>query len=304
MILACGEALIDMLPNADHPHLIEPVTGGSVFNTAIALGRLGATAGFFCGLSTDKFGRLLQADLEDSGVDHSHCARSSRPTTLAVVDLDDGEATYTFYDEGSAGRMLSKAELPEVPSDVHAMVFGGICLIPEPCGSAYETLLQQNAPNKITYLDPNIRANFIEDADGHRARIQRMVTNCDIVKVSGDDLAWVEPEKSEAEAVSGWLDGGTKIVLLSRGGDGAEAHTVNGMISVPAVPIEVADTVGAGDTFNAGFLTSLTEQGVTFKSDLASISEDKIKQALMFAARVAAVTASRVGANPPWRKEL
>ena len=306
MILCCGEALIDMLPRTgpEGEELLLPVTGGAVFNTAIALGRLGAPTAFFSGLSTDKFGRMLIADLEESNVDHTLSIRSDNLTTLACVDLDGGEATYTFYDEGSAGRMLNIDDLPAIPQTVEAMLFGGISLIPEPCGSTYETLLARNAAGKVTYLDPNIRAGFIQNEESHRARIRRMIAMSDIVKVSTDDLTWIEPDMSEDEAVKAWLEGATNVVLLSRGADGAEAHTQNGITSVPAEPIDVIDTVGAGDTFNAGFLASLADQDCLDKGALGGLSSEQVKAALSFAAKTAAVTASRAGANPPWREEL
>ena len=306
MILCCGEALIDMLPRTgvEGEELLLPVTGGAVFNTAIALGRLGAPTAFFSSLSTDKFGRMLIADLEESNVDHTLCVRSDNLTTLACVDLDGGEATYTFYDEGSAGRMLSIDDLPAIPQTVEAMLFGGISLIPEPCGGTYETLLARNAADKVTYLDPNIRAGFIQNEESHRARIRRMIAMSDIVKVSNDDLTWIEPDLSEDEAIKAWLDGATSVVLLSRGADGAEARTQNGMTSVPAEPIDVIDTVGAGDTFNAGFLASLAGQNCLDKRSLGGLSSEQVKTALSFAAKAAAVTASKAGANSPWRKEL
>ena len=177
MILCCGEALMDMLPdtNGTGEYVLRPVMGGSVFNTAIALGRLEQSAGFLSGVSTDGFGRILIKSLEDASVDQSLCVRSDRPTTLAVVDLSDGDATYTFYDDGSAGRMVAAKDMPAIPKSVSTLLFGGISLIPEPCGSAYENLLIENADDHIIYIDPNIRPNFIENEDQHRVRIRRMI---------------------------------------------------------------------------------------------------------------------------------
>lgn len=306
MILCCGEALIDMLPdvNSDGEHVLRPVTGGSVFNTAIALGRLEQKTGFLSGVSTDGFGRSLIEDLVESNVDHSLCLRSDRPTTLAVVDLSDGDATYTFYDEGSAGRMIQSSELPSIPKKVSTLLFGGISLIPEPCGTAYEDLLIQSAANHITYIDPNIRPGFIDDEKKHRARITRMIANSDIVKVSDEDLAWIEPNLDETKAIQKILNGNTSIVLMSRGAKGSEAHTSNGIVKADAIPIKVADTVGAGDTFSAGILASLNTQGVLEKAKLSTLVDHNIETALDFANKTAAITASRVGANPPWLSEL
>ncbi len=306
MILCCGEALIDMLPdaNVDEEPVLRPVTGGSVFNTAIALGRLKENTGFLCGISTDGFGRSLIKDLEDASVDHSLCVRSGRPTTLAVVDLSDGEATYTFYDEGSAGRLIETDDILVIPDSVSTLMFGGICLIPEPCGGAYEALMAQNAKNHLVYLDPNIRPNFIDEQDKHRARIRRMRKLSDVVKVSTDDLEWIEPGVDPEDAIQAWLDDGTSIVLLSRGGEGSQAYTKDGVVSAAAIEIEVADTVGAGDTFSAGFLASLSKQVGLSKSTISGLDDDAIAAALTFANKSAAITASRDGANPPWLNEV
>ncbi len=143
MILCCGEALIDMLPRTSTlgEDAYAPYAGGAIFNTAIALGRLGVPTGFFTGLSDDMMGDILRDTLRKSGVDYSYCATLSRPTTVAFVKLVDGHATYAFYDENTAGRMITEAELPAVGDECEALHFGAISLIPEPCGSTYEALL-------------------------------------------------------------------------------------------------------------------------------------------------------------------
>ena len=144
MIIACGEALIDFLPRTDNEGaaVYRPFGGGSVFNVAIALGRLGAPTGFFSGLSTDFFGAMLKQSLQDSHVDVSFCKITDRPSTLAFVSLSDGQARYAFFDEGTAGRMLAAADLPALPQTVTALHFGSISLTAEPCGTAYETFMQ------------------------------------------------------------------------------------------------------------------------------------------------------------------
>jgi fructokinase len=306
MIICCGEALIDMLPRNVKPHgeVFMPVAGGSVFNTAIALGRLGEKSGFFCGLSNDRFGRHLEVVLKASSVDCSLCIRSERPTTLAFMELIDGQADYTFYDEGSAGQMLSEDQLPIIGSDVEAMLFGGISLIPEPCGGTYEKLVQREAATRVIYIDPNIRPSFVSDPDRHRARIQRMIAVCDIVKVSDQDLAWIEPDLDEEDVVQKWLAGATSLVLITRGDEGSEAYTKSGMIKASVIPSNVVDTIGAGDSFNAGILSGLRESGLLNKSALANAEASNLRPALKRATKVAAITVSRVGADPPWKSEL
>jgi fructokinase len=305
MILCCGEALIDMLPRtstAGEP-AFSPYSGGAVFNTAIALGRLGAPAGFLSGLSTDLFGQQLMADLAASNVDTSLAVRSDRHTTLAFVKLTDGKAEYAFFDEGTAGRMLAEADLPDIPASVTALHFGAISLIPEPCGSAYESLMRRVAGGPIVSFDPNIRPNFIPDRERHLARMRRMLGMSDIVKVSDEDLAWFGEGDFDTVAPH-WLAQGPKLVVMTRGGEGAVALAACGRVEVPAIRVTVADTVGAGDTFNAGLLDSLNRKGLLTRDGLSRLGAGDLTESLAWAVRAAAVTVSRPGANPPWAHEM
>jgi len=306
MILCCGEALIDMLPreSTQGEPAFAPYAGGAVFNSAIALGRLGVPVEFFSGLSSDLFGQQIRKVLASSNAGSRYAAISGRPTTLAFVKLDNGHATYTFYDENTAGRMLSEADLPALGDDITAMLFGAISLIPEPCGSAYEALMRRECERRVTMLDPNIRPGFIPDAEKHRARILRMVAMADIVKLSDEDLAWFGPEADEGACARGWLEFGPKLIVVTRGAEGATAYTQRHKVHVPSQRVTVVDTVGAGDTFNAGLLASLHDQNALTKTRLASLAEEEIGAALTLGARAAAVTVARAGANPPWRHEL
>lgn len=306
MIICCGDALIDMLPRtlADGGEALLPTNGGAVFNVAVALGRLGISTGFFAGLSTDRFGRRLQAALDKAGVDSALCVRSDRPTTLAFVDFDEGEARYTFYDEGTASRMLTEAELPELPAEAAALHFGAISLATEPCGSAFEALLVRESGRRLISLDPNIRISFIADPETHRARIRRLVAHSDIVKVSDQDLAWIEPDAPAETAIESWIAAGTSMVLLTSGPEGATAYSAGGRVSVAPAPVAVADTVGAGDGFVAGFLAGLDDKGVLSKPALGSIDADTVRHCLALASHVAGIVVSRHGADPPWRAEL
>ncbi len=177
MILCCGEALIDMLPRkaADGADVYQPFIGGSVFNTAIAMGRLGTPTGFFAGISTDFFGDSLLQGLMDAGVSAKFIRRKDLHTTLALVKLTDGHARYSFIDEGSAGRMLEKRDIPKVPKAVSALHFGSISLIPEPSGGTYETLLKKASKSHVISLDPNIRPTVIKDKKKHMARLKRLI---------------------------------------------------------------------------------------------------------------------------------
>ena len=306
MILCCGEALIDMLPRrtAAGEAGFAPCPGGAVFNTAVALGRLGARAGLFSGLSDDLFGEMLQTALAASRVDTAFAVTSARPTTLAFVALQDGQASYAFYDENTAGRMLTPADLPALPTDISTLFFGGISLVAEPCGGTYEALLTREAGTRVTMLDPNIRPAFITDQTAYRARIARMMALADIVKFSDEDLHWFLGTGELDELAQGLLAGGPKVVLLTEGAKGARAFTGNGAVSVAAAPVDVADTVGAGDTFNAGFLASLHRAGALTRPGIAGLADQTLENALKLGVRAAGVTVSRAGANPPWENEL
>ncbi|ACM00435.1 carbohydrate kinase family protein [Cereibacter sphaeroides] len=306
MILCCGEALIDMLPRetAGGEAAFAPYAGGAVFNTAIALGRLGAPAGFFSGLSTDLFGVQLTETLAASQVETDLCARSDRPTTLAFVRLTNGQASYAFYDENTAGRLLAKADLPTLPDRVSTLFFGGISLVNEPAAATYEALMAREAPRRVTMLDPNIRPGFIADAAAYRARIGRMIALADILKLSDEDLHWLDGPGEILPLARGLLGRGPKLVLVTEGAAGARAITATEDRFCETTPVQVADTVGAGDTFNAGVLAALHEAGGLSKSAVAGLSPETLDAALALGTRAAAVTVSRPGANPPWADEL
>lgn len=306
MILCCGEALIDMLPRTSTAGeaAFAPHAGGAVFNTAIALGRLGVATGFFSGLSDDFLGQMLTDTLAPAGVDSSLSVRSHRPTTLAFVRLVDGQARYAFYDEGTAGRTLQPADLPDLPAKVQAMFFGGISLVGDPCGASYEALMLREAPARLTMLDPNIRPGFITDEGGYRARLARMIAVADIVKLSDEDLHWLEGP-GEVEALArGIVQRGPKLVLITLGAEGARGVSQTHSVFAPARKVVVADTVGAGDTFNAGAMVALHRAGALTKAALGALSPDHIRAALDLGIAAAAITVSRPGANPPWAAEL
>lgn len=304
MILACGEALIDMLPRqtTEGRAAFDPHPGGAVFNTSIALGRLGVKAQFLCGLSTDFLGQMLIDELAASGVDASPSPRVDAPTTLAFVQLVDGQARYAFYDENTALRSLRADDLPQ--TEAQAYFFGGISLASGQCGAAYEALMERVAGSAVTMIDPNIRPSFIQDEDAYRARIEKMMGLADIVKLSDEDLEWVMGPGDIADLARQVLKMGPSLVCITEGSKGVTGYTAKGATFVAAQKAEVVDTVGAGDTFNAGLLADLERQGVLTKEGLSDLSEACLTQALGFGAKVAAIVVGRAGANPPWAREL
>jgi len=301
MILCMGEALIDLVPEPGGT--LRPLAGGAVYNTAVALCRPGAPPGFLWPISRDGFADLLLRPLIEARVDTAACPRSERPTTLAVVSLAQGDARYSFYDEGSAGRMFSASDLPPLAPGLLALFIGGISLVSEPCGSTVEAFARQAAAQGIpVMLDPNIRPFFVSAEAAYRARLDRLFGLAAIVKLSAEDCDWLWPGAAPDEIAQELLAKGARLVLMTRGAQGAVALTTRHRVQVPAPRVTVADTIGAGDTFNAGILDALCRAGALDR--LGDLDEPTLAAALDHASRAAAVTVSRPGANPPWTHEL
>ncbi|MCG7495062.1 carbohydrate kinase [Thalassobius sp. Cn5-15] len=308
MILCCGEALIDMVPmlGQDGEQGFSARCGGAVFNTAIALGRLECDVALLAGLSRDLFGRQLAAELKRSNVDHKYLVFSNRPSTLAFVQLEDGQASYSFFDENSAGRELSSAELPTISEEISCVFFGGISLISGKCAEAFTDLALRTSTDRVVMLDPNIRPGFVSNEVAFRKRLFRMIEHTDILKVSDEDLDWLLPTQDSFEQkAETLLRLGPSLVLVTCGGNGAYAFmSGKDAVRAEAISTKIADTVGAGDTFNAGVLAKLSELGLLTKNKLTNLDPARIKEALEFGNLAASVTVSRSGANPPSRSEL
>jgi len=308
MIVCCGEALIDMIPapTLAGPEGFVPHVGGAIFNTAIALGRLGIPTGMLTGLSTDMFGIQLAAALKASHVDTSRAVVSNRPTTLAFVQLNGGQATYNFVDEGSAGRMLTPVDMPTLTTDVSALYLGGISLACEPSADAYIALLKAEGAHRPVMIDPNIRPGLVDNIPAYRSRLKGAIGLADLVKVSDEDLEWLVPGPSSLKSkATALLELGPDAVILTRGAEGATGYLKSGAeVQIPAVRAKVIDTVGAGDTFNAGILAHLFDAGKLTKMTVSGITPETLQSAIEYGAKVAAITVTRAGANPPWRSEV
>ncbi|MFF3321711.1 carbohydrate kinase [Streptomyces sp. NPDC002889] len=300
MFVVAGESLIDLVPQGAVPEggaplaLLLPRRGGGPYNTALALGRLGADVAFCSRVSTDGFGEALLAGLRAVGVDTSLVQRGPEPTTLAVAAIgSDGSAGYGFYAQGSADRLF---QLPDaLPDSARALALGTCSLVLEPGASAYEALLRREAGRGVfTLLDPNIRAGLIQDPEAYRARFTGWLPYVSLLKLSEDDATWL-----------GGVPDGPAAVVLTRGGAGLTVRTRAGLeVSVPATPVTVADTIGAGDTVNAALLYGLAARDALSPAALSSLDAAAWTQVLDFAARAAAVTCSRTGAEPPYAAEL
>ncbi|MEV2256300.1 carbohydrate kinase [Streptomyces sp. NPDC050147] len=302
MIVVAGEALIDLVPqgptDAGLPALA-PRLGGGPYNTAVALGRLGSRVAFCSRISTDAFGEALIDALRTAGVEVSYVQRGAEPTTLAVASIGaDGSAGYSFYVEGTADRLFTAPD--RLPDDVRAVSFGTCSLVLEPGASAYEVLMRRKAARGVfTALDPNVRAGLIPDADAYRARFKSWLPSVSLLKLSEDDASWLGGTPRE------WLASGPGAVVMTRGGEGLTVFTRDGgEWSVPGEAVDVVDTIGAGDTVNAALLHGLQARDALSVEALSALGADSWGEVLRFAARAAAVTVSRAGAEPPYAKEL
>ncbi|MFD5629388.1 MULTISPECIES: carbohydrate kinase [unclassified Streptomyces] len=300
MIVVAGEALIDLVPQGVGALVgLQPALGGGPYNTAVALGRLGSPTAFCSRVSADAFGEALLDGLRGAGVDVSSVQRGAEPTTLAVASIGaGGSASYSFYVEGTADRLFTApAQLPDA---TRAVSFGTCSLVLEPGASAYEELMRTVAARGVfTALDPNIRAGLIPDADAYRARFKSWLPSVSLLKLSEEDALWLGGTPRE------WLASGPAAVVITRGGDGLTAFTRDGAVhSVPGEKVEVVDTIGAGDTVNAALLHGLAARDALSASAVADLGPEGWTELLRFAARAAAITCSRAGAEPPYASEL
>ncbi|MYQ48823.1 carbohydrate kinase [Streptomyces sp. SID4985] len=317
MIVVAGEALIDLVPApapaatsesaSPLPQLL-PQRGGGPYNVAVALGRLGSPTSFCSRVSTDAFGAALLSGLRDAGVDTELVQRGSEPTTLAVADVgSDGSAGYGFYTEGTADRLFALP--PALPQGATALSVGTCSLVLEPGASAYEALLRREFENGVfTALDPNIRPGLIADADAYRKRFLAWLPHVALLKLSIEDARWLAdlgPDGDLDTHLTAWLEYGPAAIVLTRGGDGLSVWSRGaGRVSVPGTKVTVVDTIGAGDTVNAALLHRLREIDALSHAAVAGLDAEVWRDVLGFAARAAALTCSRSGAEPPYAWEL
>ena len=307
MIICAGESLIDMVSFRGEAEYT-PHVGGSNFNSSVALGRLGADSYYFGAVSNDKYGELIENALRHSKVNEDFVIKTNRPTTLAYADVFDGIAEYTFVDEHSAGRLLDQTSLKPFLKRLikaKALLVGGISLQAEPCGSSWQWLIEKASDHLPIYFDANIRPDFIENKQNYLTRFVELTYKVDIIKISDEDYRYLYGAKDFNETSKSWLNNGVKLVILTLGSEGSKVIYDNDKeVFVKSQKVDVVDTIGAGDTFNAGFLLNLGEQDLLDVDSLNNITETMLIKALTFANKVASITVTRKGANPPWHEEL
>lgn len=307
MFLVCGEALFDLFSdNSDaDPIPFEAHIGGSPFNVAVGLARLGCDVAFFGGISTDRFGRRLVDRLIEEGVDISMVPRIPALTTLAVVQRDkEGVPSYTFYGKDAADRLVTPEMIPELPEDVRIIHIGSFSCLVDPVASTIKELISRFRQNRLIAFDPNIRPTVVGDMDLWRTNCETLVATADLVKISSEDFGIAWPGQDLTSAIERWVSAGTALVIVTKGEDGAEAFTANHRISVPAKKITVVDSVGAGDSFQSSILANLIDLKVDSGKTLRTLDETALNGLLVRAIEASALTCTRRGADLPRRQDL
>ncbi len=301
MIVVGGESLIDLIVYPGGR--LAAISGGGPFNTARTIGRLGGSSAYFGRLSTDRFGRALLDRLVLDGVDCRLVQTTDQPTTLAVAELDDsGTATYQFYLEGTSAPGLSGDGLADGPlDDASALHIGTLGLVLEPMGTTLESLVRGAPDDVVVMVDPNCRPSATPDATALRARVQRLAGRADVIKVSNDDLAFLNPGVAPDHAAQALLETGPSAILVTDGGRSVRVAVRGATIELPVPRVDVVDTVGAGDAFGGAFLASWIERGLG-RIELAQ--PDRLRPSVEFAIRVASETCRRAGAEPPTAAEM
>jgi fructokinase len=301
LIVVCGEALVDVIHNADGTQRSAP--GGGPFNTARALARLGVHTAFLGRLSTDRFGRELETLLREDGVDLGLAGFGPEPTTIAIADIDRGGiARYRFEVDGTSAPNLTPESVPEdLGPDVRALHVGSLGLALEPMASTIAGLVARQRGKRFVMVDPNIRPGLGPE-DEYRARLRAVTSAATVVKASDADLSWLYPGVEMVKAARSMLDEGPVAVVVTLGAAGALALHRDVLARVPAPQVDVVDTIGAGDSFGAALLAWLAVRERL--RPRFTLEERELRSALEFACLVAALTCTRAGAESPTRDEL
>ncbi len=306
MIVVCGEALMDVFEAGATPTgvMLDARIGGSPLNVAIGLARLQQPVAFFGGVSTGFLGDRLWAALQSEGVDTGCAVRLPAPCTLGLVGLDAaGVASYAFYGQGTADRLLPVSAVARVPRAA-AFQFGSYAMVVEPVAATQRALVEREHARSLIAYDINVRLNVEPDLDRWRQALAWMLPRTHLLKMSEEDLALLFPGEDLETRVAQWLAAGVALVVVTRGAAGAWAWTPGQRLTVPPVATAVVDTVGAGDTFQAALLAGLAERNRLSAAGVGALGRTELGAVLGFAASAAAITCSRRGADLPRRLDL
>jgi len=304
MITVIGESLVDVVARPGH-HELTAHPGGSPANVAVALSRLGQRTALVTQIGADDYGSLIRGHLERNGVDVILAGPVDQPTSRALARLDAGGAATYEFDLSWDVRGL---RLAEGSTAVH---FGSLGAVLAPGGERVLRLAESasRGGHVVTSYDPNIRPSVTPGRREVAATVERAAASAHIVKMSDEDLAFVFPGTAPAQLAARFIGGGrpTQLLIVTRGRDGAIALTRHTRLSVPAVPVTVVDTVGAGDTFTAALLAGLAGAGLLSPAALATRvagEHDVLRELVGQALAAAALTCTRPGADPPTAGEL
>ncbi len=306
-VVVCGESLLDVFQDGLTPTglKLDAVVGGSPLNVAAGVARLGLNSVFFGAVSSDFLGERIEQSIRAEGISMDAVIACDAPTTLSLVGVDaQGVPSYRFYGHGGADRQLLPEHLARVPADVAAFHFGSYACVVEPIGSTIRALIEQRRDSSVISYDPNVRLNVEPRLDVWRDMIDWMSSRAHLIKLSDEDFERLYPDTDIETLAQRWLQRGVKLVMQTRGGEGALAWTSAGHIRVSAPKVQVQDTVGAGDTFQASTLVALAELGLLSPAGLAGITLDQVRTVAGFAANAAAITCTRRGPDLPRRAEL
>lgn len=307
MFVVCGEALFDVFAAGDTPTgmALDARIGGSPFNVAVGLKRLGQPVAFLGGVSRGFLGERLLRSLRDEGVSEQCVHLLDAPTTLSLIGLDaQGVPSYSFYGAGCADRLLPLSALGTLPPETRAIHFGSYAMVVDPVASTQRALVEREHGQRVIAYDPNVRLNVEPDLQRWRDTLDWMAARTHLLKVSDEDLALLYPGVPHAELAARWRAAGVAAVVVTRGGEGALAWAANTEVSIAPVKVSVIDTVGAGDTFQAAMLTALAERDLLSPAALREVPAATWSELLSFAARAAAITCGRRGADLPRRNEV
>ena len=307
MFVVAGEALMDVFTGATTPTgiALDARIGGSPLNVAFGLARMGQRVAFLGGLSNGELGNRLLDALRAEGVSLDAVHRSAAPTTLSLVGVDaKGVPEYAFYGAGAADRTLPLQALDRMPADARLLHVGSYTMVVGETAATQRALIDRVRGKMVVSYDPNLRLNVEPGLEVWRETLEWMLPRTDVLKLSDEDLGLLYPGIDPAAFAADCLGKGAGLVALTRGGKGAFAWHASGVCEVSPVPVDVIDTVGAGDTFQAALLTRLDELGALSPAGVRNMGAETLLDAMRFAAHAAAITCSRRGADLPRRAEL